>query len=111
MTRGTASQTIKNIETLGYLTRIRPEDDRHRVQFVLTEKTRNVLANDPLGTCGRKNKLYFSFRERGKVIRIGFLLNYTDDLELRQTMTEDIPPGTYSLAVIGAGSGARSHQA
>jgi len=47
-TRGTASQTIKSIETLGYLTRIRSEDDRRSVQFVLTEKARDILANDPL---------------------------------------------------------------
>ena len=98
-TRGTASQTIKNIETISYLTRIRSEDDRRRVQFLLTEKARDILVNDPLGTYSRKNKLYFALRELGKVVRIGFLLNYTDDLELRQTITEDIPPGTYSLAV------------
>ena len=94
-----ASQTIKNIETISYLTRIRSEDDRRRVQFLLTEKARDILVNDPLGTYSRKNKLYFALRELGKVVRIGFLLNYTDDLELRQTITEDIPPGTYSLAV------------
>ena len=89
----------KNIETISYLTRIRSEDDRRRVQFLLTEKARDILVNDPLGTYSRKNKLYFALRELGKVVRIGFLLNYTDDLELRQTITEDIPPGTYSLAV------------
>jgi DNA-binding MarR family transcriptional regulator len=47
-TRGTASQTIKSIETLGYLTRIRSEDDRRSVKFVLTEKAMDILANDPL---------------------------------------------------------------
>jgi len=72
-TRGTASQTIKNIEAIGYLTRIRSEDDRRNVQFVLTEKTRDVLANDLPGTCGRKNKLYFALTELGKVVRIGVL--------------------------------------
>jgi DNA-binding MarR family transcriptional regulator len=46
-TRGTASQTIKSIETQGYLTRIRSKDDRRSVQLVLTEKARGVLANDP----------------------------------------------------------------
>ena len=47
-TRGTASQTIKSIETLGYLTRVRSNDDRRSVQLVLTEKARDILANDPL---------------------------------------------------------------
>lgn len=47
-TRGTASQTIKSIETLGYLTRIRSNDDRRSVRLVLTEKARGILANDPL---------------------------------------------------------------
>jgi len=46
-TRGTASQTIKSIEILGYLTRMRSEDDRRSVQLVLTEKARGILANDP----------------------------------------------------------------
>lgn len=63
----------KNIETLGCLTRIRSEDDRRNVQFVLTEKTRDVLANDLSGTCGRENKLDFALTELGKVVRIGLL--------------------------------------
>ena len=46
-TRGTASQTIKSLETLGYLTRMRSEDDRRSVRLVLTEKARGILANDP----------------------------------------------------------------
>ncbi len=46
-TRGTASQTIKSIETLGYLTRIRSEDDGRSVRLVLTDKARDILANDP----------------------------------------------------------------
>ncbi len=46
-TRGTASQTIKSLETLGYLTRIRSEDDRRSVRLVLTDKARGILANDP----------------------------------------------------------------
>jgi len=46
-TRGTASQTIKSIETLGYLTRMRSEEDRRSVRFVLTDKARGILANDP----------------------------------------------------------------
>jgi DNA-binding MarR family transcriptional regulator len=47
-TRGTASQTIKSIETLGYLIRMQSEEDRRSVQFVLTEKARDILENDPL---------------------------------------------------------------
>ncbi len=46
-TRGTASQTIKNLETQGYLTRLRAEADRRSVRLVLTEKARGILANDP----------------------------------------------------------------
>ena len=46
-TRGTASQTIKNLETLGYLTRMRAEADGRSVRLVLTEKARGILANDP----------------------------------------------------------------
>ncbi|MEQ9443916.1 MAG: Tn3 family transposase, partial [Cyclobacteriaceae bacterium] len=34
----------------------------------------------------RKNKLYFAFRELGRVIRALFLLDYTFDTELRKTI-------------------------
>lgn len=47
-TRGTASQTIKSLETQRYLTRMRSEDDRRSVRLVLTEKAKGILANDPL---------------------------------------------------------------
>ncbi|GAC27333.1 MarR family winged helix-turn-helix transcriptional regulator [Brumicola pallidula] len=46
-TRGTASQTIKSLEKKGYLTRIRSDSDRRSIQLVLTEKARDILANDP----------------------------------------------------------------
>jgi len=46
-TRGTASQTIKSLETQGYLTRMRSEEDRRSVRLVLTDKARVILANDP----------------------------------------------------------------
>ncbi len=46
-TRGTASQTIKNLETQGYLTRMRSEADRRSVRLVLTDKARAILVNDP----------------------------------------------------------------
>lgn len=39
-----------------------------------------------LGTYSRKNKLYFAFRELGKVIRTLFLLRYIDDVEIRKTI-------------------------
>ncbi|WP_027709777.1 Tn3 family transposase [Zooshikella ganghwensis] len=39
-----------------------------------------------LGTKSRKNKLYFAFREFGRVIRSMFLLNYINDVELRKTV-------------------------
>ena len=39
-----------------------------------------------LGTYSRKNKLYFAFRELGKVIRTTFLLRYIGDIDLRQTI-------------------------
>ena len=37
-----------------------------------------------LATYSRKNKLYFAFRELGRVVRTIFLLQYVSDLELRQ---------------------------
>jgi DNA-binding MarR family transcriptional regulator len=46
-TRGTASQTIKSLETQGYLTRMRSEGDRRSVRLVLTDKARGILVNDP----------------------------------------------------------------
>ncbi len=39
-----------------------------------------------LGTYSRKNKLYFAFRELGRVIRTRFLLNYISDIELRRSI-------------------------
>ena len=46
-TRGTATQTIKSLETQGYLTRVRSEGDRRSVWLILTEKARAIVANDP----------------------------------------------------------------
>ena len=37
-----------------------------------------------LGTYSRKNKLYFAFKELGKVVRTIFLLKYVGDVELRK---------------------------
>jgi len=39
-----------------------------------------------LGTYSRKNKLYFAFRELGKVVRTIFLLRYINEIELHQTI-------------------------
>ena len=39
-----------------------------------------------LATYSRKNKLYFAFRELGRVVRTIFLLNYMSSLELRHTI-------------------------
>jgi TnpA family transposase len=39
-----------------------------------------------LGTASRKNKLYFAFRELGRVVRTEFLLKYICDVELRKTI-------------------------
>lgn len=38
------------------------------------------------GTKNRKNKLYFAFRELGRVVRTMFLLEYVTDLDLRKTI-------------------------
>jgi DNA-binding MarR family transcriptional regulator len=45
-TRGTASQTIKNLEAQGYLTSERSQIDKRSVRLVLTDKARAVLQND-----------------------------------------------------------------
>jgi TnpA family transposase len=39
-----------------------------------------------LGTTSRKNKLYFAFRELGRVIRTIFLLDYIGDVDMRKTI-------------------------
>ena len=52
-TRGTASQTIKNLEAQGFLARIRSDTDRRSVHLVLTEKARTILENDLFETLVR----------------------------------------------------------
>jgi TnpA family transposase len=39
-----------------------------------------------LATYSRKNRLYFAFRELGRVVRTAFLLDYISDIELRRTI-------------------------
>ncbi len=45
-TRGTVSQTIKNLENQGYLTRLRSEADGRSTRLDLTDKARAALVND-----------------------------------------------------------------
>jgi DNA-binding MarR family transcriptional regulator len=45
-TRGTASQTIKNVETQGYLTRMRSEADGRSARLDLTDKAKAILVDD-----------------------------------------------------------------
>jgi len=47
-TRGTASQTIKTLESRGLLARRRSESDGRSVRFEVTEPGREMLATDPL---------------------------------------------------------------
>lgn len=47
-TRGTASQTIKGLETQGYLTRMRSEVDGRSARLDLTDKAWAILDHDPL---------------------------------------------------------------
>ena len=47
-TRGTASQTIKSLETQAYLTRVRSQADGRSARLDLTDKARAILAHDPL---------------------------------------------------------------
>ena len=46
-TRGTASQTIKSLETKGYLTRMRSDADGRSARLDLANKARAILSNDP----------------------------------------------------------------
>jgi len=47
-TRGTASQTLKSLERLGFLGRVRSLRDGRSVNFELTEAGRDCLKRDPL---------------------------------------------------------------
>jgi len=47
-TRGTASQTIKSLETQACLARVRSETDGRSARLDLTDKARAFLAHDPL---------------------------------------------------------------
>ena len=50
-------------------------------------RTGNILPSDilrRLNSSSRKNKLYFGFRELGRVVRTIFLLRYLSDAEIRR---------------------------
>ena len=49
-TRGTASQTIKSLERLGYVHRTGAPHDKRSVMFELTDRGMHCLLNDPLLT-------------------------------------------------------------
>ncbi len=52
-TRGTATQTVKSLERLGYLTRRKALHDGRSVQFEVTQAGRDRLAGDPLRDLAR----------------------------------------------------------
>lgn len=52
-TRGTASQTVKNLVTQGLLTRTRSKSDGRSVRFDLTERGRVVHGQDPFEDMAR----------------------------------------------------------
>ena len=47
-TRGTASQAIRSLVALGYITQTRSETDGRSVRLDLTDKARDILSDDPL---------------------------------------------------------------
>ncbi len=59
-TRGTASQTIKNLAQRGYLTRTRSKTDGRSVHFNLSNKSKKILSKDPfealVGAAGALSK-------------------------------------------------------
>lgn len=57
------------------------------LRVVLSIKAGKIMASTilrRLGTHNRKNKLYFAFRELGRAIRTGFLMDYFRDEDLRK---------------------------
>jgi len=52
-TRGTASQTIKSLESQGYLTRMRSEADGRSARLELADKARTILVNDSFEALAR----------------------------------------------------------
>ncbi|HEY1589572.1 MAG TPA: transposase, partial [Rhodanobacter sp.] len=59
------------------------------LRVVVSIKTGKISASTilrRLGNYSRKNKLYFAFKELGRVIRTLFLLRYIDDVDVRRTI-------------------------
>ena len=59
------------------------------LRIVMSIKTGKIKASTilrKLCSKSRKNKIYFAFRELGRVVRTMFLLNYINDPELRKTI-------------------------
>ena len=59
------------------------------LRIAISIKSGAILPSDilrSLNSNSRKNKVYFAFRELGRVIRTLFLLRYIADVELRQTI-------------------------
>jgi len=59
------------------------------MRVAVSIRTGNILPSDilqRLNSSSRKNKLYFGFRELGRVVRTIFLLRYLSDGELRRTI-------------------------
>lgn len=58
------------------------------MRVAVSIRTGNILPSDilQLNSSSRKNKLYFGFRELGRVVRTIFLLRYLSDGELRRTI-------------------------
>jgi TnpA family transposase len=62
---------------------------RDMMRVAVSIRTGNILPSDilrRLNSSSRKNKLYFGFRELGRVVRTIFLLRYLSDAELRRTI-------------------------
>ena len=62
-----------------------PEMLRVAVSIKLGKVTASAILRR-LGTFSKKNKIYFAFRELGKVVRTLFLLDYIDDVEVRKVI-------------------------
>ena len=57
------------------------------MQVVGHSRRRQAILNIPplcASTASRKNKLYYAFRELGRVVRTAFLLDYISNQELRR---------------------------
>lgn len=53
-------------------------------QFIRAGRILSSTVLHTLGTASRKNKLYFAFREFGRVVRTTFLLDYIGDENLHR---------------------------